>query len=81
MEKWALITGASSGFGVDYANIIAQEGLILFLTARRLKCLESLIEDQKIRHLGRVHCISSDLSLQNSAKDLYLKTKELGVIF
>ena len=25
-EKWALITGASSGFGIDFAHLLAERG-------------------------------------------------------
>jgi short-subunit dehydrogenase len=33
--KWVLITGASSGFGIDFANIFAESGANLILVARR----------------------------------------------
>lgn len=79
MEKWALITGASSGFGIDYAHILAQKGYSLIITARRAERLEKLKEEVKQRYSVNVHCISSDLTEPNAAQRLYNKTQELGI--
>lgn len=40
--KWALITGASSGFGVDFAQLLAERGANLVLVARREQPMEAL---------------------------------------
>jgi short-subunit dehydrogenase len=45
--KTVLITGASSGIGLELANVYAENGYDLFLTARRegnLKDLKKAIE-------------------------------------
>ncbi len=41
-EKLAIITGATSGLGLSYANILAKRGWDLFLTGRRLEVLSKI---------------------------------------
>ena len=41
-EKWALVTGASSGFGEEFARQYAAQGRPLVLVARRQEKLETL---------------------------------------
>lgn len=43
--KWALVTGASSGFGVDFARELARYGCNLIITARRHERLEDLKDE------------------------------------
>ena len=59
---WALITGASSGIGAEFARQLAQEGLNLILVARRKERLEGLANDLKIQHGIQVKIVPLDLS-------------------
>jgi short-subunit dehydrogenase len=45
MSKWALITGASSGLGIEFARIAASHGYSLVLTARREEALTQVANE------------------------------------
>ena len=47
--KWALVTGASSGFGVEFANLLAARKANLILAARRTEPMERLAEQLRQR--------------------------------
>ncbi len=59
---WALVTGASSGMGKDYAELLAAQGANLVLTARRESALESLASDLRKRYGVEVVVRPGDLS-------------------
>jgi short-subunit dehydrogenase len=69
--EFALITGASSGIGLELASIMAEKGHHLILVARsneRLAALKSKLESQfKIK----VVIVAMDLSIPNQATVLY----------
>jgi len=44
--RWALVTGASSGFGLEFATLLAQRGANLILVARRKEPMEQLARDR-----------------------------------
>lgn len=59
---WALITGASSGIGMEFAQQLAQQGLNLVLVARREDRLNTLANELKAKHGIEVKTVSADLS-------------------
>lgn len=67
----ALITGASSGIGLDMARYLAQKKYELILVARDRKKLENLQEKLPTK----VTIIVADLSNEQKVKELYVLTK------
>lgn len=59
--RWALVTGASSGLGADFAELLAARGCHLVLVARRRDRLESLAERLSGEHGIRTRVIEQDL--------------------
>ena len=69
-DRWALITGASSGIGEAFAQILAALGMHLVLTARRRDLLEQLAKDLQTRHGTLCEIITTDLSIPEQVKSL-----------
>lgn len=71
----ALITGASSGIGLDMARYLATKGFELILVARNKEKLEEIQE-----HLPtKVTIIVADLSNEQRVKDLYVLAKKENI--
>lgn len=79
MNKVALITGASSGIGKEFAYIHAEKGGDLVIVARRAAKLEALKKDLESKHGVQVLCISKDLSEPGAGQALYQEVKAAGV--
>lgn len=69
--EYALITGASSGIGLELANIMAEKGHHLILVARRAEVLQKLKNQLEAQFKVNVVTFSIDLSIPNQANVLY----------
>lgn len=79
MNNTALITGASSGIGLDLAKIHAKKGGDLVLVARnKQKLLEIKHEFESNYHI-EVVVIEQDLSRKDAAQEVYNQTKQFGI--
>ena len=70
--RWAVVAGASSGLGAEFATQLAARGLDLVLVARRAQVLESLAEELRARHKVEVRLCALDLG----APDLLERIRE-----
>jgi len=77
--KTALVTGASSGLGVDFATLLAERGCHLVLVARREDRLRQLAEKLTAAHGVDVHVIATNLARLGAADELFDKTQALGL--
>lgn len=75
MKDTALVTGASSGIGAEFARLLAQRGIDLILTARRVDRLEALRNELQAEHKVAVEIIACDLSAERAAQNLYESVK------
>lgn len=77
--QWALITGASSGFGVDFAHLLAERGVNLILAARRTEPMRALAEQLRRQHGIQTRVIGIDLAQADAAAALKAQTDAEGL--
>ena len=77
--EYALITGASSGLGKEFATQLAGKGLNLVLVARRENRLEKLALKLKSEFQIKVKTIALDLLEDNAIETLISETNDLNI--
>jgi hypothetical protein len=70
MGKTALVTGASSGIGLDLAKRFATEGYDVALVARSKGKLEEVAAAIEAEHNVRAHVVTADLAQPKAAETL-----------
>jgi len=78
-KSWALITGASSGFGEEFARQYAEKGHPLVLVARRLDRLQTLAEKIRQQHRIEVVVEQVDLSDVGAVIQLHQRLRERDI--
>lgn len=79
MNNTALITGASSGIGLELAKLHARNGGDLVLVARSQQSLERLQKELQDQHDVQVLIIVKDLSQISAPQEVYDETQNLGI--
>jgi short-subunit dehydrogenase len=77
--KTALVTGASSGLGVDFARELAMRGCNLVLVARREEALRKVQVELEERYKVKVTLMPMDLSVPDAPQRLFDETQRLDL--
>jgi short-subunit dehydrogenase len=76
---WAIVTGASSGIGAQFARVLAQRGYRILAVARRAPKLEALASEIGARG-GHVEPFSADLATEAGVRAVAERAERLGEI-
>jgi short-subunit dehydrogenase len=76
-KLFTLVTGASSGIGLELARRSAADGRNLILVARNAAALEAVADE--LRRTVTVHTVSEDLSQPGAAQRVFDRVHSLGV--
>ncbi len=79
MKKTALITGASSGIGLEFAKLFARDSYDLILVARRRSILEKLAAELTAKYSIRTTIIPQDLSQPSAPDALFTELNQKGI--
>lgn len=80
MKNIALITGASSGIGLEFARIHAEKGGDLVIVARSEGKLQELREELESTYGVEVRVITKDLSKSTAAREVFEEVKQAGIV-
>lgn len=81
-SKWVLVTGASSGLGMEMACQLAREHKAnLILVARRMENLKLLKAELEQREGIRCHVIAADLSVPADVDRVYEEAVSVGDVY
>jgi len=78
-RKTALVTGASSGIGVEFARQLAAQGYDLCIVARRADRLQELKERIESSSEATVHVMQTDLSSPEAIQSLATRLRDQGL--
>jgi short-subunit dehydrogenase len=76
---WAIVTGASSGIGLEFARELARRGHPVLAIARRRERLEALAKEAAERG-SRIESLSADLATEQGLGLVLRRLDELGEI-
>ena len=80
-EKWALVTGASSGIGKDFCLELAERGWNVFLVARREDRLKELKVEIEKRFGVKADYLKADLSIWNDRESVIATFEKYPIRF
>ncbi|MCI9079458.1 MAG: SDR family NAD(P)-dependent oxidoreductase [Lachnospiraceae bacterium] len=79
--RYALVTGATSGIGIAISRVLARKGYgIVMVSSSQHHLVQASKSMRKRFPKTSIYTIKEDLSQKNSAKHLYSKIKEMGLV-
>ncbi len=79
-KNYALVTGASSGIGLEFARQLAEKGYPLVIVARRIDRLEALRVEILAAYKVDVHILAQDLTAPDAALQVMAALKTKGIV-
>jgi short-subunit dehydrogenase len=79
-NKYALITGATSGIGYELTKLFAADGYNLILVARIKERLQQVTHELKQQFAIEVTPIVKNLFDKHAAQEIYEETQRMGII-
>ena len=78
-DKYALVTGASSGIGYELAKRFAKDGKNIVVVARRQDRLDQLKRDIENDYRTKVVVLAKDLSKPNSPQEIFTQLEQQNI--
>lgn len=75
-NKYIVITGASSGLGLEFAKLAAQKEYNLILIARRKTELDKIAATLRAQYGVLIHTLEKDLSLLSSPSEIFSEVND-----
>jgi uncharacterized protein len=79
-NEYALITGATSGFGYELAKLFAKDSYNLVLVARSEERLQEVTDELKQQYHIEVTPVAADLFRPEAAKEIYDEVQARGIV-
>jgi short-subunit dehydrogenase len=79
VTETVLVTGASSGIGLELAKCFAADGSNLVLVARNQHAMEQLASELEAHRRIKVHILTADLALTATPKKIYEELSRLNI--
>lgn len=77
--EWAVVTGASSGIGLELANCLASAGLNLVLCSRSVEKLQEVEKNLRISFKIQTQVVAADVAEAQGINEILNATKDLNV--